>query len=62
MKRVRAKQIGELVAFLSVTYMARVYAKMRGGNLTERARQEAMQMGAQMAAHEMARKHQTGGP
>lgn len=42
--------------------MARVYAKMRGGNLTERARQEAMQMGAQMAAHEMARKHQTGGP
>lgn len=26
--------------------MARVYNKMRGGNLTERARQEAMQMGA----------------
>lgn len=40
--------------------MGRVYAKMRGGNLTERARQEAMQMGAQMAAQEMARKNQQG--
>ena len=50
-----------VVSFFSVTYMARVYHKMRGGNLTERARQEAMQIGAQMAAQEMTRKNQTGG-
>lgn len=48
------------VSFFSVTYMARVYNKMRGGNLSERARQEAMQLGAQMAVQEMARKNQTG--
>ena len=44
-----------VLSVFSVTYMARVYNKMRGGNITERARQEAYAMGAQMAAEEMAR-------
>jgi hypothetical protein len=43
------------LSVFSVGYMARVYNKMRGGNISERARQEAYAMGAQMAAEEMAR-------
>lgn len=40
-------------------FMARVYNKMRGGNVTERARQEAVAMGAHMAADEMRRNAET---
>lgn len=48
------------VSVLSVGYMARVYNKMRGGNISERARQEAYAMGAQMAAEEMTRNATAG--
>ena len=48
------------VGGVSVGYMARVYNKMRGGNISERARQEAYAMGAQMAAEEMTRNATAG--
>lgn len=44
-----------VLSVFSVGYMGRVYNKMRGGNISERARQEAYAMGAQMAAEEMTR-------
>lgn len=44
-----------VLSVFSVAYMGRVYNKMRGGNISERARQEAYAMGAQMAAEEMTR-------
>ena len=46
------------ISVLSIIFMGRVYKKMRGGDLSERARQEAYAHGARMAHEEMKRNAQ----
>ena len=48
------------VSVMSIILLGRMYRKMRGGSLPERARQEAYAHGMRMGAEEMKRNAEAG--